>query len=679
MSTFEKRFSGGVLLLSLCFYLYTLAPVVTFVDSGELAAVIGTRGVPHPPGFPLYVLLASFFATLPIGSFIWRLNTFSALCAALSVAITFLVFSVISKSQPVAQPKQPKQPKPVKKKKKGKAKEEKVSVVKSVPIVEQSWIGAAAASLALMTNHALWSTATVTEVYALHALLIALFCLFFFLYTENRTSDPRSIRYLALASVITGLGLSNYPPFGILAPAVIFYLYRLEKSNLIKDWRRNLRMLGLIAAGLLPYAILWIRARSGPLLNWGNPSNWNLFWKHISGQQYSVFLGSPKLSALPKALSLWWDQWPVVIWLLILPGMLWMWRLRSGAFYFTVILGVSNVLYVLSYDITDIASAPSDFYAYLLPLCWVSSLWIGFGAHAIFIAAKWLFRKESASYAAAALLIVAIPVVSAAAFWRTNNRHHYIYADDFARNILRSVAPNALILAPDWTFVSPAFYLQHVERVRNDVTVLDTDLLRRSWYFGYVRRRAPWLADTEKNAITEFLRELAKFEDNRPFNPEFTTAKYVAMINGFISAGSRLGHPAYILLNLEAKEEHPREYREWELRLGRPPVITLGVPPAAIGNRYVWVPETPAFRLYSESKFHSLPPVSTPDWIFNHSKEYDPITQGVIARYAEFFRWRGDYLRLHQDCAQARAAYEKALQIQPDLIEALDGLAVCSK
>jgi hypothetical protein len=113
--------------------------------------------------------------------------------------------------------------------------------------------------------------------------------------------------------------------------------------------------------------------------------------------------------------------------------------------------------------------------------------------------------------------------------------------------------------------------------------------------------------------------------------------------------------------------------------LGRPPFITVGVPPAAIGNRYQWVPETPAFRLYSGSEFHSLPPVSVPDWIFNHSTEYDPITQGVIARYAEFFRWRGDYLRSHKDCVQARVSYEKALQILPDLIEALDGLALCSK
>jgi len=47
--------SGAV---ALGLYTWTLAPTVTLVDSGELIVAARSLGVAHPPGFPLYVLLA---------------------------------------------------------------------------------------------------------------------------------------------------------------------------------------------------------------------------------------------------------------------------------------------------------------------------------------------------------------------------------------------------------------------------------------------------------------------------------------------------------------------------------------------------------------------------------------------------------------------------------------------
>ena len=49
------------LIISLGAYTLTLAPTVTLEDSGELVVAADYLGVPHPPGYPIWTLLAWFF------------------------------------------------------------------------------------------------------------------------------------------------------------------------------------------------------------------------------------------------------------------------------------------------------------------------------------------------------------------------------------------------------------------------------------------------------------------------------------------------------------------------------------------------------------------------------------------------------------------------------------------
>jgi hypothetical protein len=258
------------------------------------------------------------------------------------------------------------------------------------------------------------------------------------------------------------------------------------------------------------------------------------------------------------------------------------------------------------------------------------------------------------------------------------DRSHYTYADDFARNILHAAAPDALIISPDWTFISPALYLQHAENIRQDVAVFDGELLRRSWYFRYLQKRAPWLYDANRAAIEAFLAELSKYEHGQPYDGNVITEKYVTMLNGFLESALRLNHPPYVLLNLEAKEREPDAVRQLEKSLGRPPYITTGVAPDAVGGGLQWIPEMPAFRLYADREVHPLPDVNFPPRPIDSSKQYDGVTLGVFRRYAEFWRWRGDSLRSSGSCLQAVPCYQKALSITPDLVEASEGLAACS-
>jgi len=60
--------------------LFCLAPSVHIHDAGELTAAAWSLGLAHPPGSPLYMILAKIFLTLfPFGHIAWRANLFSAI------------------------------------------------------------------------------------------------------------------------------------------------------------------------------------------------------------------------------------------------------------------------------------------------------------------------------------------------------------------------------------------------------------------------------------------------------------------------------------------------------------------------------------------------------------------------------------------------------------------------
>jgi hypothetical protein len=90
-----RRLTVGVFvslfLFSLSTYLATLAPSITWrhdgADGGDLITAAYTLGIPHPTGYPLYVLLARLFTFLPWGGIAYRVNLMSAFFAAATVPL----------------------------------------------------------------------------------------------------------------------------------------------------------------------------------------------------------------------------------------------------------------------------------------------------------------------------------------------------------------------------------------------------------------------------------------------------------------------------------------------------------------------------------------------------------------------------------------------------------------
>jgi len=62
-------------------------PTIYVGDSGELVTAVARLGIPHPTGYPLYVLAGKLWTlAVPVGSIAWRMSLFSALAAAAAVA-----------------------------------------------------------------------------------------------------------------------------------------------------------------------------------------------------------------------------------------------------------------------------------------------------------------------------------------------------------------------------------------------------------------------------------------------------------------------------------------------------------------------------------------------------------------------------------------------------------------
>src|SRR5690606_11987686 len=69
----------------LAIYYATLAPTTAFWDTSEYIAAAKVLGIPHPPGNPLFTLMAHAWGLLPLAAeYAKRINLFAAVTSALA-------------------------------------------------------------------------------------------------------------------------------------------------------------------------------------------------------------------------------------------------------------------------------------------------------------------------------------------------------------------------------------------------------------------------------------------------------------------------------------------------------------------------------------------------------------------------------------------------------------------
>src|SRR6266540_6903349 len=155
----ELLCAGAVFLVALLLFSWTLAPTVTLTDSGELILAAQALGVAHPPGFPLWVILAHLASLVPLGNIAERINSSSAVFAALASAMLTLVVAELMIAIPYLLTR--------KKRSAQRNKKAEDSHVAQLLICGP----ALGAGLLMAFSRTLWAYATIAEVYTLNALL----------------------------------------------------------------------------------------------------------------------------------------------------------------------------------------------------------------------------------------------------------------------------------------------------------------------------------------------------------------------------------------------------------------------------------------------------------------------------------------------------------------------------
>ena len=80
---------AGLAVLGL--YVLTLAPTTQFWDTSEYIAAAYVLGIPHPPGNPLFTLLAHVWGLVPmVEHYAMRINLFAATTGAVAATFWFL-------------------------------------------------------------------------------------------------------------------------------------------------------------------------------------------------------------------------------------------------------------------------------------------------------------------------------------------------------------------------------------------------------------------------------------------------------------------------------------------------------------------------------------------------------------------------------------------------------------
>ncbi|HEX6132629.1 MAG TPA: DUF2723 domain-containing protein [Longimicrobiales bacterium] len=494
-------------------YWLTLAPTVAFWDAGEYITVAHVLGIPHPPGNALFVMVARAWDVLlsPAGwSAALRINVLSALCSALAHAFLFLIIE--RGLRPAGR--------------------------------TLRRVSGACAVLVSASAFTVWHQSNVNEkVYTLSFLTTALV-----LWLVLRWRDTRNAKLLVAAAYVTALSATNHLMGVLVVPAVLLFVWRTDRGSLLN--RRVLAAaVPAVVLALSAQLFLPIRAAQRPVVNEPDPVCASLFDAAVSIYTNGAARGCPALSdaltraqyparsvvrdpndmSQPRGAALvlsqlvnyaqYFDwQWArsvagksplfggvrplftLLVLVLIALGARTHWRhdraaalLHGAALFMLSVALVAYLNFRWGYSIAReqfpdpaLHEVRERDYFFLIGFSFWG-VWAGVGIAALWHAARTRVPAMAGLARLAATPILALALVPLALNWSWASRADDWTARDWAHNVLMSVEPYGVLVTNGDNDSFPLWYLQHVEHVREDVTIVLAPYLGMPHYARQVR------------------------------------------------------------------------------------------------------------------------------------------------------------------------------------------------
>ena len=227
-----------MLVISAVVYLLTIEPTASFWDCGEFIASSYKLEVGHPPGNPVFQLIARFFSMFasPENAAV-AVNAMNAICSALT--IFFLYLTIVFLAKRLVKP----------------SKDGTYTVAKAISIFGSGAVGA----LAYTFSDTFWFSAVEGEVYAMSSLVTALV---FWAMTKwyEQADSPYANRWIVLISFVMGLSIGIHLLNLLAIPALVFMYYYKKKEDghytlmeYVKIFLVSVVILAVILFGIIPY------------------------------------------------------------------------------------------------------------------------------------------------------------------------------------------------------------------------------------------------------------------------------------------------------------------------------------------------------------------------------------------------------------------------------------------
>ncbi|NTV50810.1 MAG: DUF2723 domain-containing protein [Geobacteraceae bacterium] len=447
-------------------YMATLAPSVTFFDSGEFLTATASLGSAHSPGYPLFLMYAKPFTWLPLGNIAFRINVATAVSSSLACLVVYILTTTLLKKETLLG-------------------DERFN------LVAVKFAGLAAA-LSFAVTPRLWLQSNHDKPYPLLAFIAAIIFYMLLKWQGHYREGSERPSYIYVCTFLAGLAMGVHQTIVLLLPAWFLMI-------VLTDWRMITRFKELVLAtafamfGFSVHLYLPLRALTNPLLNWGDSKSLSQFLWHFLRKGYP---SEPPV----RDIALLWAQISAFnvprefTWLgaaLTLLGLVYLWRRDRTVFVAYFVSIAAFLLVIVGYFNThkEVVFLTEEFFT---PLYLLTAVMIGIGLFCLLgyaiRTAKLPDRIGVSVYAVVVAFFFTLPSALCAVNYFENDQHNNYIAFDYASNSLRSLQQNAIMFTWGDSGAFPLWYLQGVERMREDVDLPHTPHLVFDWYLDSMPR-----------------------------------------------------------------------------------------------------------------------------------------------------------------------------------------------